>query len=448
MTTFLITLLLVFGLSTLIWTSAGLIRLVAARLAPRPGSALRGSAPRASAPRASAPRGSAPRASALAGGRPERDRVAVLMAAHDEEPVIGATLAALQELEAGVQLFLVSDGSTDATARIAREHGASVLELTPNRGKAGALVEAIRHFELAERFDVVMLLDADTRLAPDYFETGLRAFDDPGVVAVAGRATTLLTPRSPTVTGRVLVAYRERVYVAMQYLFKFGQAGRFANAVPIVPGFASMYRTRILADIDIAAPGLKIEDYNMTFEVHAKRLGRIAFHPHSAIAHTQDPDELVDYVKQVERWNLGFWQTVLRHRFRFSTFWLALSLFIVELLVSSVVLVLVLPAVAVSTSLALAGELGLPAGAPLDAVPDALPPLALVLGVIVPDYLLTLLAAVVSRRVSYLVYGLVFPVLRVVDALLCLVALYKAGSRRSTGQWTSPSRRPLSPTPG
>lgn len=429
MTAFVITLLLVFGLSTLIWTTAGLIRLVAARLAP-----LRRVTHR--------PSGEQP-VTALAAGRPDRDRVAVLMAAHNEEPVIGDTLAALQALQAGVQLFLVSDGSTDATADIARENGATVLELNPNRGKAGALVEAIRHFELAERFDVVMLLDADTRLAPDYFETGLRAFDDPGVVAVAGRATTLLTPRSPTRAGRILVAYRERVYVAMQYLFKFGQAGRLLNVVPIVPGFASMYRTRILADIDIAAPGLKIEDYNMTFEVHAKRLGRIAFHPHSAIAHTQDPDELVDYAKQVERWNLGFWQTVLRHRFRLSAFWLSLSLFIVELLVSSAVLVLVLPAIAVSTAVTVTGGLGLPAGEPLDGFADALPPLALVLGVVVPDYLLTLLAAVVSRRVAYLAYGLVFPLLRVADALLCLVALYKAAFRRSTGQWTSPSRRPV-----
>ncbi|NQX33494.1 glycosyltransferase family 2 protein [Herbiconiux sp. VKM Ac-2851] len=434
MTTFWITLLLVLGLSTLIWTTAGVLRVIAARLAP-----LR---------RADGLPAGREEGTALAAGRPERDRVAVLMAAHDEEPVIGGTLAALQALQSGVQLFLVSDGSTDATAEIAREHGATVLELNPNRGKAGALVEAIRHFELAERFDVVMLLDADTRLAPDYFETGLRAFDDPAVVAVAGRATTLLTPRSATRAGRILVAYRERVYVAMQYLFKFGQAGRFADAVPIVPGFASMYRTRILADIDIAAPGLKIEDYNMTFEVHAKHLGRIAFHPHCAIAHTQDPDELVDYVKQVERWNLGFWQTVLRHRFRLSVFWLSLTLFIVELLVSSAVLVLVLPAIAVSTAITLSGEAGLVPGGVLSGLADALPPLALVLGVVVPDYLLTLLAAVVSRRAAYLAYGLVFPLLRVIDALLCLVALYKAGFRRSTGQWTSPSRRPVTSAAG
>jgi cellulose synthase/poly-beta-1,6-N-acetylglucosamine synthase-like glycosyltransferase len=425
MSTFVTTLLLVFGLSTLIWTTAGGLRILAARV-----HALR-------------QRGRPDEEALAAGEVLGRDRVAILMAAHDEEAVIGDTLAALEALRSGVRVFLVSDGSSDRTADIAREHGATVLELDPNRGKAGALVEAIRHFELAERYEVVMLLDADTRLSPDYFETGLRAFADPGVVAVAGRATTLLTPRSPTLPGRVLLAYRERVYVAMQYLFKFGQAGRYLNVVPIVPGFASMYRTRILSQIDIAAPGLKIEDYNMTFEVHAKRLGRIAFHPHSAIALTQDPDDLVDYVKQVERWNLGFWQTVLRHRFRLRAFWLSLSLFIVELLVSSAVLVLVLPAISASLLVTAAGSLGWPVDPQLRDLAAALPPLALVLGVIVPDYLLTVLAAVVSRSWSYLAYGIVFPMFRVIDALLCLVALYKAAFRRSTGQWTSPSRRPV-----
>lgn len=419
MTTFLIVFLLVFGLNTLLWTSAGLIRVISGRTR----SATRSTGRR---PGPSTKQGQGP--------GPTVGDVAVLMAAHNEEAVIGHTLEALEVFGPDLRVFLVSDGSSDGTVEIAREHGAYVLDLTVNRGKAGALVEAIRYFRLAERFEVLLLLDADTHLAADYFETGLPAFADDGVVAVAGRATTLLVPRSPTLAGRILLAYRERVYIAMQYLFKFGQAARYANVVPIVPGFASMYRTRILADIDIEVPGLKIEDYNMTFEVHAKRLGRIAFHPHAAIALTQDPDTLADYVKQVERWNLGFWQTVLRHRFHLRGFWFALLLFIAELLVASVALVLVLPALSVSVAASL-----VPGWSSLG---DAVPPLALVLGVVVPDYLLTVLAAVVAHSRAYLLYGLVFPLFRVIDAILCLVALFKAVFVRSSGRWSSPSRRP------
>ncbi|MCS5718503.1 glycosyltransferase family 2 protein [Herbiconiux sp. CPCC 205763] len=420
MISFLIVLVLVLGVNTILWTTVGGMRVVAARMRRKDTVPVR-----------------------LRAGGPAREEVAILIAAHNEEVVIGNTIASLAEFGHDINVFVVSDGSTDDTAVIARAHGATVLELSPNRGKAGALVEAIKQFGIAERFEVLLLLDADTHLTADYFESGLGEFADPSVVAVAGRASTLFVPRSPTFFGRLLVAYRERVYIAMQYLFKFGQAARYVNAVPIVPGFASMYRTRILADIDIAAQGLKIEDYNMTFEVHAKRLGRIAFHPNAAIALTQDPDTLFDYVKQVQRWNLGFWQTVGRHRFRLRTFWLALTLFIAELVLASVVLILLIPAVLISTGAATLDDLGLDPSGYADDISGILPPLALVLGVVIPDYLLSVLAAVVSKRPIYLAYGFFFPFFRIVDALLCMVALFEAVFSRSTGSWKSPSRRPV-----
>ena len=64
------------------------------------------------------------------------------------------------------------------------------------------------------------------------------------------------------------------------------------------------------------------------------------------------------------------------------------------------------------------------------------------LGVLVPDYLLTILAAVLSRRPMYLLLGPLFPALRMLDAWLCLRAMAHAYLRRRTdGRWTSPSRR-------
>ena len=69
----------------------------------------------------------------------------------------------------------------------------------------------------------------------------------------------------------------------------------------------------------------------MTFEIHAKKLGRIAFHPSAAVAYTQDPDNLQDYTRQVRRWILGFWQTVRRHRLQAGKFWFVLVFYIIEL---------------------------------------------------------------------------------------------------------------------
>jgi cellulose synthase/poly-beta-1,6-N-acetylglucosamine synthase-like glycosyltransferase len=372
---------------------------------------------------------------------PTPDAVAVVVAAHNEELVIAETIRSAARQVPVENVFVVSDGSRDGTVAVARAEGASVLDLQPNRGKAGAIRAVIDELRLAERFEVVVLLDADSQLSDDYLVSGLAEFADPDVVAVAGRATTLLDPRPPTRMGRLLVAYRERLYLSVQYLQKFGQAARHLNAVAIVPGFASMYRTRILADIDIDAPGLVIEDYNMTFEVHAKALGRIAFRPSAAIALTQDPDNLRDYRKQVHRWSLGFWQTVRRHGLRRGRFWVLLALSIVELVSSSVFMVLTVPVMLVGFIALLA--------APLDetgtaaTIATVIPPFAILLGVVVPDYLLTLFAAWRSRRISYLVRGLAFPALRIMDAAICLRALAQSTVGGADGRWASPERRAL-----
>jgi biofilm PGA synthesis N-glycosyltransferase PgaC len=414
---FIVVAVLIVGVNTIVWTIAGLVRLVAERT----------------------------RGTRAALGTPPTARdVAVIIAAHNEELVIAETIKSIGAQISAKNVFVVSDGSSDKTAEVARAHGARVLELFPNRGKAGAIVATLKHFSLAERFEIVLLLDADTQLASDYIETGLPQFADQSVVAVAGRASTLRETGRQTLMGSILVAHRQRVYIAVQYLLKFGQAGRFANVVAIVPGFASMYRSRIMDSIDIAAKGLTIEDYNMTFEVHAKRLGRIAFHPKASVAMTQDPNNLHDYVRQVVRWNLGFWQTVARHRFQFRVFWFALSLFIVELLLSSLVLILLIPVVVISFVASGVDAAGLDPSGSAGELAATIPPLALALGILVPDFLLTLFAAIVDRRPQFIALVLVFPLLRILDAVLCLRALSHSFIKSSSGRWQSPARRPIS----
>lgn len=174
---FLLALLFTVGGTTLLWSSVALGRLAV-------GAARRDSA----------------------GPHPGPGDVAVIVVAHNEELVIRETVRSARRLLPDDNLFVVSDGSTDGTAEAAGEEGATVLALSPNRGKAGAIEAIIDEFELAERFEVVLLLDADTQLDDDYLRSGLRQFADPDVVAVAGRAATLFDPPPPGILGRLLVA--------------------------------------------------------------------------------------------------------------------------------------------------------------------------------------------------------------------------------------------------
>lgn len=368
--------------------------------------------------------------------------VAVLIPAHNEELVIAATLIRATEQFPIEQIFVVSDGSSDRTVQIAQAAGVNVLDLQPNRGKAGAIVAAVEHFDLVRRFEFVMLLDADTHLESKYRRSALAQFTDDDVVAVAGRARTLDPQGARSWLGRSIVWYRERLYTSVQFFHKYGQAARSCNAVTIVPGFASIYRSRVLAEIEIDASGLVIEDYNMTFELHAQQLGRIAFRPDSAIAFTQDPDNLHDYQKQVGRWSLGFWQTVRRHRPRFSLFWAVVTATIVETIFSSVVLLAWLPTFFFSATCAAAVWLGLDATGAGAAVISVLPPGYLLLGLWLPDVALSLLCAVLSQRFGMLQYALLFPAMRFVDAWQSLRALFKAfGPQHDVGRWVSPERR-------
>jgi biofilm PGA synthesis N-glycosyltransferase PgaC len=182
----------------------------------------------------------------------------------------------------------------------------------------------------------VLLLDADTRLDPWYFLAALPLFDDPGVVAVAGCAHSSWHTPGLSFLGRLVTAHRSRIYALTQRLLKYGQTWRLINATHIVPGFASMYRTTVLPNMTINPVGLVIEDFNMTFEVYRRHLGRVGFTV-GAKAVTQDPVNLHDYIKQTKRWALGLWQTVRRHRLRLDLLSAMLCVLLLELVTASLV---------------------------------------------------------------------------------------------------------------
>nr|WP_202924792.1 glycosyltransferase family 2 protein [Myxacorys almedinensis] len=96
-------------------------------------------------------------------------RIAVLVPAHNEEVCLSVTLAdVLPQLRAQDRLIVIADNCTDATAEVARQVGASVIErhnLTLI-GKGYALDYGLHHL-MSDPPDVVMLIDADCRVQPD-----------------------------------------------------------------------------------------------------------------------------------------------------------------------------------------------------------------------------------------------------------------------------------------
>ncbi|RWU21407.1 glycosyl transferase [Pseudomonas alkylphenolica] len=95
-----------------------------------------------------------------------RGRVAVLVPAHNEASIIGATLASVgAQLHEGDRLLVVADNCSDDTAALARAAGAEVVERSNDqqRGKGYALDFGVRHLA-ADAPDVVIIVDADCQL--------------------------------------------------------------------------------------------------------------------------------------------------------------------------------------------------------------------------------------------------------------------------------------------
>jgi cellulose synthase/poly-beta-1,6-N-acetylglucosamine synthase-like glycosyltransferase len=92
-----------------------------------------------------------------------RPCVAVLMPAHNEALLIGASVrAVLRQLAPGDRLLVVADNCSDETARIAVAAGAEAIERHDGerRGKSYALDFGVRHLQ-RDPPEIVLVLDAD-----------------------------------------------------------------------------------------------------------------------------------------------------------------------------------------------------------------------------------------------------------------------------------------------
>lgn len=102
------------------------------------------------------------------------NKFAVVVAAHNEEPVIGPLIDNLQNLDYPKELFdiyVVADNCTDKTAVIARRAGACVYQRfnATKRGKGYALEWMFNKlFKLNRDYDAVVIFDADNLVKKNF----------------------------------------------------------------------------------------------------------------------------------------------------------------------------------------------------------------------------------------------------------------------------------------
>lgn len=233
-----------------------------------------------------------------------RDQIAFLIPAHNEEAVITQTIKSLLRLTSENNIYVVDDGSHDATNSIAKTYLNYVITI-PNGGKANAINRGIETFDLVKRYKYIMPVDADTILSKNLPEVVTSIFEgdkDKKVAAVVckvrGRTTNILT------------SFRMWEYEISQIIHKSAQG--IIDAIIVCPGCSTVYRSGIFEKVNFPSRTLT-EDMDLTFMIHRKHLGKIVFTQKSEVI-TQDPKSLKEYTKQMIRWYTGFWMCVVIHK--------------------------------------------------------------------------------------------------------------------------------------
>jgi cellulose synthase/poly-beta-1,6-N-acetylglucosamine synthase-like glycosyltransferase len=121
--------------------------------------------------------------------------LSLIVAAHDEESVIGAKVRnslALEYPRERLELIVACDGCSDATARLAREEGADVVLELARGGKVRAQDAAVA----VARGEIVAFSDANALWAPGAARALVEAFADPRVGYACGQVRFLAADRA------------------------------------------------------------------------------------------------------------------------------------------------------------------------------------------------------------------------------------------------------------
>lgn len=230
--------------------------------------------------------------------------VTVLIPAFNEEKVIVSTIARiLASGHKALEVLVIDDGSSDATARLAREHFAAEPRVTVlsivNGGKANALNVGLAHAS----HDIVVALDADTQFEAATISRLVRWFADPAIGAVAGNAK---------VGNRVnmITRWQALEYVVAQNLERRALAA--LDTLTVVPGAVGAWRRQALVALGGFPAETLAEDQDLTIAIQTAGW-RVAFDT-SAVAWTEAPATVRGLAKQRFRWAYGTLQCLWKYR--------------------------------------------------------------------------------------------------------------------------------------
>jgi cellulose synthase/poly-beta-1,6-N-acetylglucosamine synthase-like glycosyltransferase len=228
--------------------------------------------------------------------------VTVLIPAYNEEAGIESTVRSLlASTHPRLQIIVIDDGSTDRTADLATwiDDPRVMVIRQGNAGKAAALNNGLVH----ARYDIVIMVDADTVFEPDAIHRLIQPLAHPAIGAVSGNTK---------------VANRKRLlgrWQHLEYVFGFNLDRRMfevLECMPTVPGAIGAFRRDALLGVGGISEDTLAEDTDLTMAMW--RAGWRVVYEETAVAWTEVPTSLRQLWRQRYRWCYGTLQSMWKHR--------------------------------------------------------------------------------------------------------------------------------------
>ncbi|WP_409060396.1 bifunctional polysaccharide deacetylase/glycosyltransferase family 2 protein [Streptomyces sp. SYP-A7185] len=234
--------------------------------------------------------------------REVRDPVTVLVPAYNEEAGIASTVySLLASTHPHVQIIVIDDGSTDATAAIAEDIDDPRVTVIrqPNGGKPSALNTGLAY----ARHDIVVMVDADTVFEPEALARLVQPLAHPAVGAVSGNTK---VGNRRTLMGK---------WQHLEYVLGFNLDRRMfevLECMPTVPGAIGAFRRDALMGVGGVSDETLAEDTDLTMALW--RAGWRVVYEESAVAWTEVPVSVRQLWRQRYRWCYGTLQSMWKHR--------------------------------------------------------------------------------------------------------------------------------------
>lgn len=234
----------------------------------------------------------------------EKPRVSIIVPAFNENVNAVKTVNNLLRSDyPDFEIIFVNDGSTDNTHELvcntfSNEKRVQIFDKV-NGGKASALNFGIENATSG----FVVCIDADTQLRPDAVSRLMESFTDENIGAVAGnvKVGNLIN---------MLTEWQSIEYITAQNFDR--RAFDLLNCITVVPGAIGGFRKSAINKAGGFTTDTLAEDCDLT--VRILRQGYRVRNNEKAIALTEAPEHLPQFLKQRFRWTFGVFQTFWKNR--------------------------------------------------------------------------------------------------------------------------------------